>query len=278
MHKDDRSYGIGHNVQHVRKVEAPAASVKVYDGELDEHQLRQQEFLAVRNHILLPDNVSLKDVQSAAPIVFGTWERRAPRRWQTWMKEYASLINGPITGCEGNYAFPSWQCNIAAQQDGHSSTFVHVKVAQRWISLRFLDGSLAGEMKLFGEAHRDKRDAVTGLSCMLVNSDLPDEEGEEPGRFHFLAWGFWVRLDLWLTVYFSGQLPHGGTAPLAAPGQTAQDWACRSVLIGYPPRMIMEGDIRHSLAALPHSDEPLYITPEMTGIKYVRKRSSAYPI
>ena len=62
MHKDDRSYGIGHNVQHVRKVEAPAASVKVYDGELDEHQIRQQEFLAVRNHILISDSVSLKGV------------------------------------------------------------------------------------------------------------------------------------------------------------------------------------------------------------------------
>ena len=138
----------------------------------------------------------------------------------------------------------------------------------------FSGGSLADDMKLFGVAHRDKRDAVTGMSCMLVNSDLPDEEGEEPGRFHFLAWGFWVRLDLWLTVYFSGQLPHGGTAPITALGKTAQHWACRSVLIGYPPRMIMEGDVRHSLAALPHSDQPLYITPEMTGIKYVRQSVS----
>ena len=49
VNKSGRSYGMGHNVQHVRKVEAPAASVKVYDGELDEHQLRQQEFLAVSN-------------------------------------------------------------------------------------------------------------------------------------------------------------------------------------------------------------------------------------
>ncbi len=122
-------------------------------------------------------------------------------------------------------------------------------------------------MKLFGQAHRDTKDAVTGMSCMLVTSDLPQEEGAEPGRFHFLTWGFFVSLDLWLTAFFSGQLSHGGTAPLAAPGKTAPEWAVRAVLIGYPPKTIMEGDIRHTFAALPHHSEPIYITPEMTGVK-----------
>lgn len=46
----DRGYGIAENVQLSRKVEAPAASVKVYEGQLDEDQQVQKEFLTVRAH------------------------------------------------------------------------------------------------------------------------------------------------------------------------------------------------------------------------------------
>ncbi len=61
----------------------------------------------------------------------------------------------------------------------------------------------------------DTHDHAACLSCMLVVSDLPDGEGWEPGRFHFLAHGFYINLEAHYTVYFSGRLPHGGTAPLA---------------------------------------------------------------
>ena len=48
---DDRAYGIGEMVQLARKVEAPAAASKIYEGELDEDQKRQQEFLTVDTHM-----------------------------------------------------------------------------------------------------------------------------------------------------------------------------------------------------------------------------------
>lgn len=70
-------------------------------------------------------------------------------------------------------------------------------------------------------------------------------------------------------IFFSGRLPHGGTAPLAPPGEEVPPWAIRCILIGYPARAIIEGEARHSLVALPRQAEPLYISPEMTGVKYV---------
>ncbi|KAJ3553559.1 hypothetical protein NM688_g3547 [Phlebia brevispora] len=196
VRKNDRAYGIGEMVQQTRRVEAPAAAAKVYNGELDEDQRDQKEFLS-----------------SASPVVVNAWEETAPEMWREGMRKYNEVINGPITGCP-------------------------------------LDGSLVGQMHIFGDSHTDKHDAVTGLSSMTVLSDLPDLPGQELGCFHFLA----------------GRLPHRGTAPLAAPGSEAAPWAYRCVLIGYPPRTIMEGNIRHTLAALPHRAEPLYISPEMTGV------------
>ena len=44
---NDRAYGIGEMVQLSRKVEAPAAAAKVFEGELDEDQVTQKEFLEV---------------------------------------------------------------------------------------------------------------------------------------------------------------------------------------------------------------------------------------
>ena len=79
------------------------------------------------------------------------------------------------------------------------------------------EGDLKDAMKLFGFSHRDKHDAVTGMSCMFVFSDLPEEEGVDPGRFHFLNFGFYVSLDDGYTFFFSGLHQHGGTAPLAWP-------------------------------------------------------------
>ncbi|KAF7792930.1 hypothetical protein EIP86_004033 [Pleurotus ostreatoroseus] len=229
---DDRAYGIGPMVQRSRQVEAPPAAAKVYDGELDEDQVKQKELLS-----------------ACASLVVETWNVTAPTRWLSVLKKYHEIINGPTTGCEGNHFFSSWQLNIAAAQDGDA------------------DGSLREDMANSGKPHTDITDAVTGLSCMLVLSDLPEEEGQEPGRFHFLPMGFYVNLEPFYTVFFSGLQLHGGTAPLAAPGKKAANWAYRCVLIGYPSRYIVEGNVRHALAALPHRAEPLYISPEMTGLK-----------
>ena len=130
------------------------------------------------------------------------------------------------------------------------------------------DDSLARDMKFFGQIHTDKHDDVTGFSCMTPLSDLAGTKDEEPGRFHFITRGFYINLDRLVNVFFSGRLPHGGTAPLSPPGESPPAWALRCVLIAYPAGAIVSGGARHALAALPFR-EPLYISPEMTGVKLV---------
>ena len=54
---NDRGYGIGELVQLSRKVEAPAAAVKVYEGQLDEDQEIQKELLTVCTLRMITDPV-----------------------------------------------------------------------------------------------------------------------------------------------------------------------------------------------------------------------------
>lgn len=104
---------------------------------------------------------------------------------------------------------------------------------------------------------------------MAVLSNLPNYEGWEPSCFHLLPLGAYVMLAPFLTVFFSGRLYHGGTAPLQPPkdSQPLPKWAYRIVAIGYPSRQIVEGDVCHALTALSFQSEPLYLTQEMTGVK-----------
>ena len=121
-------------------------------------------------------------------------------------------------------------------------------------------------MGLFGGPHYDKHDGSHSLSCMVTASNLPDEPGWDYGRFHLLGIGVYVVLEPFTAIYFSGRLYHGGTAPLSPEGVDPPPWAYRMVIIGYPPRQIILGKARHAFAALPFSNQTLYISPEMTGI------------
>lgn len=63
-----------------------------------------------------------------------------------------------------------------------------------------LERSLAEQMGQFGGPHIDFRDSPVSLTCMIVLSDLPEDEGCEPGRFHLLGLGAYIVLEL-LYVY-----------------------------------------------------------------------------
>ena len=122
------------------------------------------------------------------------------------------------------------------------------------------------QLPFFGQSHRDKNDFAGAMSCMIPTSDLQCRALEEPGRFHLLTRGAYVVLDLFCPVFFSGLLPHGGISSIAPPGEKAPAWSHRSALIGYPPSKVMEGDSRHSFTEFPFNHEPIYITPEVTGV------------
>lgn len=124
-------------------------------------------------------------------------------------------------------------------------------------------------MEIYGSEHSDDDDCSASFSSMTSISQLPGTEGWQGGRFHLLALGFYVRLVRWRVIYFSEQLRHGGTAPLAPKGEAAPPGIFRVVLIGYPPETIIQGQVRHALAAMPFTAEPLWISQEMTNVMYV---------
>lgn len=140
------------------------------------------------------------------------------------------------------------------------------------------EDSLKTDMGISGDAHEDTHDSELGFSNMMVLSDIPGsdpekedpEEGEyEPGRLHLIGLGLYTQLFTFRSIYFTGRLRHGGTAPLAPVGKPAQPWAYRCVIITYPSGAYVSGLIRQAFATLPFRDEVLYLSPEMTGVSCV---------
>lgn len=83
---------------------------------------------------------------------------------------------------------------------------------------------------------------------MITCCNVPP--GYDAGRFHLLAAGVYIRLEMVKKVYFTGQLPHGGTPPLAPPGVTVVDpSAIRCVVILYPSKFMIYGLTKTLLAA-----------------------------
>lgn len=119
-------------------------------------------------------------------------------------------------------------------------------------------------MGKFGVSHIDGHDDVGGLTCMIANSRLPDNY--EPGRIHLLALGCYIKLGPNVFSIFVGLRNHGGTPPLAPPGEDPSPHAIRCMAVCYPPESILTGgESVHGLAGLP--DKSLFtLRPEMTGL------------
>ena len=125
--------------------------------------------------------------------------------------------------------------------------------------------TMGDEMGISGMQHEDLHDAAMSLSNMTVLSDI-DVQGE-PGRFHLTSLGVYVQLFQFSTIFFSGRLPHGGTPPLGPPGKLPAPWSTRCVVIGYPSGSYVNGILRQAIAVVPYQKHPLYLTPEMVGVK-----------
>lgn len=128
-----------------------------------------------------------------------------------------------------------------------------------------IEVGLGAEMPTFGVEHKDKSDAVAGMSGFYSsNSFPPDYEG---GRFHWLELGLYVRLIKTVGVLFSGLRQHGGTPPRAPPGQVPDDKHVRFAVVLYPPRTMMDGKGIFNICA--HAEgEPVRLVPEFTNMKY----------
>lgn len=117
----------------------------------------------------------------------------------------------------------------------------------------------------FGGRHANDNDSAASLSNMTVLSDHPDSY--EPDRFHLVGVGVYTQLSTYRSIYFCGRLEHGGTAPMAPAGEEPVSWAVCCVVVFYPAGVYVNGVGRQAIAALPYKQEPLYLSPEMIGIK-----------
>lgn len=67
-------------------------------------------------------------------------------------------------------------------------------------------------------SHVDGHNSGLGYSVMIVASDSGDVSWEDYGRFHWTLQGVYMCLCPWSTVFFTGRVLYGGTAPIAPKG------------------------------------------------------------
>lgn len=120
-------------------------------------------------------------------------------------------------------------------------------------------------MGFFGltDGHTDDGDDEAGLTCMISNSQLPDDY--EAGRFHIFATGMYVIVKPKTASIFSGLGKHGGTPPIAPDGVTPSQDAARLMMVFYCPKSILSPDGNSiPFASLPNGT-PFTLGPEITA-------------
>ncbi|KAI0793096.1 hypothetical protein BC629DRAFT_1592997 [Irpex lacteus] len=223
-----RCYPFNSMVQRQRQVEGPPATLKTIDNSPDEQQRRVHRY-------------SL----AATALNVLAWELQAPLPLLKTMREYGDHLNTPRLGHHRNFYWFSQQNNVASAQ--HPSE----------------EHKFSDDQGFFSGVHKDKGDAGNGHSVGLSGSDLPDYA--EPGRFHLVGQGAYFTLSYLTQVFFTGLLPHGGTAPLIPEHIPIEGWETRMFHISYPASSIISGEARHPFASWPYEAFPLYIPPEITG-------------
>ncbi|KAI0060625.1 hypothetical protein BV25DRAFT_1917696 [Artomyces pyxidatus] len=170
------------------------------------------------------------------------------------MDMQADLVNAPRVGCDDNTSFSTAQLNISpavAYSDGSTS--------------------LQSSLGFFGGAHNDSNDDLAGLSHMFAHADLPP--GYDPGLFHLLELGVFVKLDGFKLMVFNGLRRHGGTVPRAPVGEPhVVPWAYRCVLVCYPSSAVVEGHGISAVASLRPSDQ---FKQKTGGSRYAKVKSKS---
>lgn len=120
-------------------------------------------------------------------------------------------------------------------------------------------------MGFFGQTrgHTDEGDDEAGVTGVVSNSRLPNNY--EPGRFHLIGVGIYIRMNAKIVSIFNGLSIHGGTPPIAPDGVIVAEDAARLVIVFYPPKAILSADkCSIPLASLPNGT-PLVLGPEITA-------------
>lgn len=122
----------------------------------------------------------------------------------------------------------------------------------------------------FGGPHFDMRDTLGQLTVMMALSHFSElyEKRHNPGRFHILGLGLYIRLHEFVGASFSGFFRHGGTGPTAPPGMKPDPSDIRATIISYPNAKMSDGAASLAFASLPQKGI-FTIAPEMRCFQYV---------
>ncbi|KAK7677631.1 hypothetical protein QCA50_019442 [Cerrena zonata] len=221
----ERCYPLGITYEKQTIYSAPNANSKLRNGDIDTNT-------KIRVNLL----------KNATKAFLQGFEE-APQGLRQCMAEMSDMVAMPHVGHPDNKYCPSVQLNIARPQLHHSRNGLE-------------------EQGHFGGKHRDRGDSICGFSGMVSISDIPD--GFDAGRFHLLSLGLYFVLDQVDVIYFTGQLVHAGTPPLAPEdAENIEPWAYRCVMIFYPASRVLTGSTQTYLAASGVRGEPVTLPREV---------------
>lgn len=145
--------------------------------------------------------------------------------------------------------FNTLQLNIAGAVPNKKSENSCPESNNRYSTVYLTDVNLKEFLGFFGGEHRDEHDSRVGFTCMSVFSDIPKDF--DPGRFHILSLGVYVRLYNFRCTYFCGLLLHCGTPPVVPPGVEPLPEHKRTVLILYPNARMSSGTAVKPMFGMP---------------------------
>jgi len=104
-------------------------------------------------------------------------------------------------------------------------------------------------MGIFGqiEGHRDDGDDPAGYTCMMSNTNVPEGNGTEMGRFFILNNFIYVKMVRFRMGIFNGLFRHGGSPIILGEGVELKKNLYRINAVLYSPRFMLSGAGQYSI-------------------------------
>lgn len=147
-----------------------------------------------------------------------SWRRSSPNPISKSSK-IDSVFNSATYGTSNNLYFSGLQINIASPTHGKPAT-------------------LKDQLGIAGDGHADLNDDPLSFTAMTAGMQLRD--GVDPGIFHCLGLGVFVRTSLYTTSFFCATHFHGGTAPCVPFSMPLVPEDQRVTFISYPSHALLE--------------------------------------